>query len=304
VSRLKAVIIPGSNYEEEARKLAEILGQDLASVKRKIFPDGEMYVRIQDSEKLSGKVAVIVNTMFPNQNDSLLETLLLINAAVKAGASKIIVYTPYLAYARQDKVFQLGEPVSADVVVVALKTVGANCLITVDVHNPGVLARNFTCYENVLVFSELYKAIENIVENPIVIAPDAGALNRAKHLAESKNLAYDYLVKHRDRETGEVVVKPKEVNVRGRDVIIVDDIISTGGTIAEAAQVLIKQGARRIFVCASHGLMVGSAVEKLRDAGVEKVVLANTLGLKHSNPLIEYVDVTPALAKIIAKYIE
>jgi len=301
---LEAVIIPGSNYEEEARKLAEMLGQDLASVKRKVFPDGEMYVRILDSEKLSGKIAVVANTMFPNQNDSLLETLLLVNAAVKAGASKIIVYTPYLAYARQDKIFQPGEPVSADVVAAALKTMGANCLITIDVHNPDILARNFTCYENVLVFSELYKALENSVENPIVIAPDTGALNRAKHLAGSKNLTYYYLAKYRDRETGEVVVKPKEVDVRRRDVIIVDDIISTGGTIAEAARMLINEGARRVFVCASHGLMVGSAMEKLRDAGVEKVVLANTLGLKHSNPLIEYVDVTPTLAKIIAKYIE
>jgi len=297
-----AVIVAGSNYEEGARRLAETLAYPFVSVKHKMFPDGERYLRILEHDLVSGRVAVVVNTMYPNQNDSFLETLMLINASIKAGASKVIAYIPYLAYARQDKVFQPGEPVSADIVVSALKAVSAYCILAVDVHNPEILSRNIECYENILVFDELYRIARRYVENPVVIAPDLGALHRAKYIAERENIEYDYLVKYRDRETGEIVMKPKQLNVEGRDVVIVDDIISTGGTIVESVQLLLKQGARRVIVCATHGLMVGNALERLASSGVYKVVLADTLGIKHHNPLVEYVDVTTSIAKVLAKY--
>ena len=296
------VVVPGSNYYEEARELASTLNCGSLEVKHKIFPDGEKYLRILDAEKLVNNVVVVANTMYPNQNDSLLETLMLIHASIKAGASKVIAFVPYLAYARQDKVFLHGEPVTADIVVSALKAIGTSCLLTIDVHSPNILERNIDCYENVLVFDELYKVVKTHVNDPIIMAPDKGALHRARYIAEKEGLEYDYLVKHRDRETGSITIKPKELDVNGRDIVLVDDIISTGGTIAEASRILLQQGARKVIVCASHGLLIGNAVEKIIKSGVYRIVLANTLGLRYDMPMIEYVDVIPRVAEVLAKY--
>ncbi|MET1160167.1 MAG: ribose-phosphate diphosphokinase [Thermoprotei archaeon] len=301
---MKKYIVYGLNYEDEARELGSLVNAEVLNVKHKIFPDGERYLRIEHAEKLSNSVAIVVNTMFPNQNDSLVETLMLINAARKANASKVIAVIPYLAYARQDKVFLSGEPVSAELVVKSLRMSGADVLITVDVHSPAILEHFDGIAVNLLVSRELVEKALEYLENPVVIAPDKGALERARYAAENLGLEYDYLVKHRDRETGIVKIEPKEASVSGRDVVIVDDIISTGGTIAEASKLLLSIGARKIVVAATHGLLVGSALDKLRKAGVYRVLLANTVGVKYEDPLVEYVDILRVIADKLGSIIE
>ena len=292
-------VAPGISYASEAKRLSSYLGATYLEVRHKVFPDGERYLRIEGSSRVDGKPVVVVNTMFPNQNDSFIETLMLINAAKKAGASKIVTFIPYLAYARQDKVFLEGEPISAEVVVKAIRNVGGDCLVVVDAHSEKVLRLFGTCTVNLLVFDKLVEKALQHTNNPVIIAPDEGALHRAEYAAKKLGLDYDYLVKHRDRETGSIRIEPKEISVKERDVIIVDDIISTGGTIAEAAKMILSQGARRIVVAASHGLLVGGALEKMRKAGIYRVYLANTLGVKYDDPLIEYVDILDVAANAI-----
>ncbi len=296
--------MPGNNYFYESIELAEKLGCKLLEVKHKIFPDGEKYVRILNAEEIKGKTVVVSNTMYPNQNDSLIETLMLVNASLKAGASRVVAFIPYIAYARQDKVFLPGEPVTADIVLSMLRETGVSCIYTVDIHSPSILERNFECYENILVFNYMVEQVKQFVNDPIILAPDKGALHRAKHVALKQGLEYDYLVKERDRETGVIRIKPKELDIRGRDVILVDDIISTGGTIAEASRLLIENGARKVIVCASHGLMIGNAIEKIMKSGVHKVILANTLGIKYDIPVIEYVDIIPYVSEILSKSLQ
>lgn len=293
------IIVPGRNYFEESNELAEKLGCKILSVKYKVFPDGEKYVRINNSEEINGKIAIISNTMYPNQNDSFIETLMLINASVNAGASKVVAFIPYLAYARQDKVFLAGEPVTSDIVLSALRAAGLSCIYTVDIHSPEILERNIECYKNILVFNHMMEHAKKYVNDPIVLAPDKGALHRAKNIAQYQGLEYDYLVKERDRESGIIKIKPKKLDIRGRDIVLVDDIISTGGTIAEASRLLIENGARRIIVCASHGLLIGNAIEKIMKSGVYKVILANTLGIKYDIPFIEYIDIIPYIVEIL-----
>ena len=287
---MKPYCIIGQNYRVDEEVIKEYC-LDIINYTQKMFPDGEKYVRILDTEKITGKDIVLINTLYPRQNDSFIETLFLIDALRRTFVRKLVVIIPYLAYSRQDKQFLPGEPVSAEVIIKSIREAGADQLVVIDAHNPQSLKSFNGCAINVLVSDILVKKALEYVENPIILAPDKGALKRVEYAAVKHGLEYDYLIKSRDRITGEVSMTPKELNVHGRDVVIVDDIISTGGTIALATKHVKKQGARKVVVAASHGLMIGNALEKIKGAGVEKIILGNTLGIKHSDNIIEYVEV-------------
>jgi ribose-phosphate pyrophosphokinase len=289
------VVIIGKNYSVYGDSYVSATGFKHVGIFSKIFPDGEHYIRISDPEAIRNDKVLIINTMYPRQNDSLLETLMLIDAARRAGAREITVLITYLAYARQDKVFLNGEPITAEIVVKSIRMCDADSLAVIDIHNPETLRVFNGKSTNILVSDILVEKAIEYLEKPIIIAPDKGALGRARYAAEKLGLEYDYLVKSRDRITGEVSLSPKEVNVEDRDVVIVDDIISTGGTIALAAKTLYSKGARRIVVAATHGLLIGNALDKIRSSKVMKIYLANTLGVKHADPYIEVVDVSKSV---------
>ncbi len=278
-----------------AESLAGSLGARLVEAQHKVFPDGERYVRLDES--LEGERVVVVQTLSPPQDSSLVEAMLLADAALGAGASSVELVAPYLAYARQDRRFLPGEPVSVSVVLKALAAAGYSRLYTVEVHKQESL-RAFPGEAASLSPYEYMASKIGLSGDVLVLAPDIGALDRARRLAGAIGADYDYLVKRRDRVTGEIVVEPKEIPAKGRDVVIVDDIISTGGTVAKAASMLLEQGARSIRVMVAHALMVGGAVEKLRKAGVERVYAANTLP-PVGDPMVEYVDVAPVVAEAV-----
>lgn len=300
---MNTYLVVGSNYISQSEILASKLSAKVLDIHRKIFPDGELYVRIKEPEKIRGKVVIVANTLYPRQNDSLVETLLLIDAVRHNNPSKIILLIPYIAYSRQDKIFLPGEPISAEVVLKTLSHIGGDCLITIDIHSPKSLNSFNGIAENILVSDILVEKALRYVEKPIILAPDKGAIGRAKYAAEKHGLEYDYLVKQRDRITGEITMIPREITVENRDVIIVDDIISTGGTIVTAAKLMLKQGARRVVLATSHGLFIGNALEKIKASGIVKLLIANTLGTKPNDPLIEVVDVTHRIADAITKLI-
>jgi ribose-phosphate pyrophosphokinase len=301
---MSAVIVPGRNYLEQAVKVASTLNYPIAKVFWKEFPDGEQYVRIENPDLLSSRTAVVVNTMYPGQDKSVMETLMLVDACLRAGAVDVKLVIPYLAYSRQDKLFLAGVPVSFSIVLKTLRHLGATGLVTVDSHNPDKLTEFQGRVVNLLVSDLLVQEALKYSSNPIVIAPDKGALKRAEHAAVKLRLRFDYLVKTRDRITGQVSYQPREIRIKGEDIIIVDDIISTGGTIAESSKLLLEAGASSVIVAATHGLLIGNALEKIRAAGVRKVILANTLGLKIQDDLVEYADVSGRVAEAIGKVLE
>jgi len=301
---MSALIVPGRNYLEQAVKVASTLNYPIAKVFWKKFPDGEQYVRIENPDLLSSRTAVVVNTMYPGQDKSVMETLMLVDACLRAGAVDVKLVIPYLAYSRQDKLFFAGEPVSFSIVLKTLRHLGATGLVTVDSHNPDRLTEFQGRVVNLLVSDLLVQEALKYSSNPIVIAPDEGALKRAKHAAVKLGLRFDYLVKTRDRITGQVSYQPRETRIMGEDIILVDDIISTGGTIAESSKLLLEAGASSVIVAATHGLLIGNALEKIRAASVRKVILANTLGLKIQDDLVEYADVSGRVAGAIGKVLE
>lgn len=297
-------VIPGSNAYNLARKIAGKLNAPLLDVHRKTFPDGENYIRI-DYEKItvSPDYNIVVNTLYPRQNDSFIETLLLLNAAYPEASKATIAVIPYIAYSRQDKLFLRGESISLEVILSCLRSAGADILITVDVHNPIILKRYFKgISKNILISDLLVKASLKYLDNPLVLAPDKGALNRARYAALKLGLEFDYLVKQRDRITGEVSLAPKELSIRERDIVIIDDIISTGGTIALAAKKCLENGARKVVVAATHSLLVGNALEKIRKAGVNKLITTNSIPIEETD-FIEVIDLCDVIINELKRVI-
>ena len=286
---------PAANGVDE--KLAEITRYRLVKIIHKVFPDGESYVRYP--VPVEGEEVVIVQSLYAPQDKHFLELLLMIDAALDLGAERVIAVVPYLAYSRQDRMFLEGEAVSVRTILKTLRNLGTYAFITVDIHKEYSLKHFGERAYNVTAMEEIAKHIKKQfpdLENPLVLSPDKGAIIHASRVAKVLNSEYDYLEKERDRVTGEIRVKPKELSVNGRDVIIVDDIISTGGTIALAATSVLKQGARRVIVGCAHPLLIGNAREKLRKASVNYLVATDTIPSEYSK-----VTVAPVIAKLLKK---
>jgi ribose-phosphate pyrophosphokinase len=266
--------LPRTFAEEFARRV----GGELVEASSKTFPDGEAYVRIEGS--LEGSTAYILFTGFPEPSQRLVEAMLAVEAARGLGASRVVAVAAYMPYARQDRRFLRGEPVSVRAALYSLASAGAEALVAVDIHKPASLQWFPGPAANVSpapAFAEVLHPLVEGRDRVYIVAPDRGALERAKRLASLMGLPFDYLEKARDRVTGEVTVKPKTLDVKGATVILVDDIVSTGGTIAKAAELLYRQGAETVMVAATHGLFVGNALEKIRRAGITAIVVADTV---------------------------
>jgi ribose-phosphate pyrophosphokinase len=282
-------IVGGSASGRAARELAGVLGADLVSVERKTFPDGEVYVRVDG--QLRGEDVVVVQTTQPN--DALVELLFLQEAAHDQGAASITAVVPYFAYSRQDRVFQGGEIVSAKAVAELIE-LKADRFITVDPHKEHILGFFGVEAHGVSAVPLLARHLEKAGVNT-VLAPDKGALDRAEFAAKCLGADFDYMEKTRLSGT-EVVMKAKRLDVKSKTVAIVDDIISTGGTIATAAAELKKQGAARVIAACTHGLFLNNAVDRLRAAGVDDIIATDAI----EGPC-SVVGCAPVIADVLAR---
>ncbi len=282
-------ILGGSASQRTARELAQLLGAPLVSHDSKLFPDGEVYVRVPSNE-LRGEHVVIVQSTHPSS--ALLELLFLQEAAHGQGASEITVVVPYYAYSRQDQVFQDGEIVSAKAVA-ELISLKADRFITVDPHKEHIVGFFGIDARGVSAVPQIAAHLRDAGVD-LVLAPDKGALLRAESAAKILGAEFDYMEKTRLSGT-EVVMKAKSLDVQGKTVAIIDDIISTGGTIATAAAELKRQGARSVVAACTHGLFTGGGVaDRLRKAGCDVVLATDTLDNEAA-----VVSCAPAIAEIL-----
>lgn len=264
------LVVPGPRSPLLAERLARALGCPSAQVEHKQFPDGEVYARV--TTPLKGEDAVLVQTTWPNE--SLVALFLLEDAVRRLGPRRVTVVVPYFAYARQDRVFLEGEPVSAEAV---LKLLGeqADRVVTVDLHRPATLGLLKTATANVSAVpavADHFKALPP----QVVLAPDKNALERAQAVAKLLGAEVDHLVKKRVAPDT-VEMQAHSLDVAGKRVLIVDDIISTGGTMVAACQELRRQGATSVSAACTHGLFAPGALDRLRAAGLEQVVATDTI---------------------------
>ena len=280
-------VVAGPASQLLATRVASLLQCDVDLTEYKEFPDGEVYCRVTGDIK--GEDIVIIQSTF--HASDFIYLLELMDACDEA--KSVTVVTPYFGYARQDKRFKSGEPITARALAKCIK---ADRVFTVNIHDRSVL-KDFPCKAvDLNAAPELGNYIDGMeLHETVMLAPDDGALNLVRSASEPRKLHYDYLEKTRI-SGDEVKMAPKNLDVTGRDVVLMDDIISTGGTIAEAIKLLKEQGVNDVYVACVHPVFVRNAYLKLHDAGVKEIIATDTLEKATS-----IVTVAPVIAEAIKK---
>ena len=289
---VKFTVIGGGASKDLAKRLARRLKAVYIETETKIFPDGESKITLRKIPKKS--IILVVQSTYPPVDTNLLQVLSIISQVRKI-SSRTFAIMPYMGYARQDKQFLSGEVITMSVVAKMLQSAGTKKVIVVDIHSDTALNHFNIPTENVSAVPELVNYFKKLnLKNPLVVSPDMGGSSRSKKFASLLKTDFIVLKKHRDRKTGRVSIQTAKVDVQGKDLIIVDDIISTGGSVIKAAQFLKKQKCKRVFVACTHGLLVDDAEKKIRKAGVSRIISTNTIPGNTSK-----VDVSGILVKSV-----
>ena len=283
-------MIAGPASPDLADRVAKGLGAHLVTTELRVFSDGESKIKI---DKM-GKNCVIVQSTYPPADTHLMQALMM---AIRCadGAHDVCAVIPYLAYARQDRAFLEGEVVSIALVAKLLQSAGVRHVITVDIHSKLAMS-HFASVQNVSSIPLLAEyASRMMLCRPIAVSPDAGGADRAKEFAKHSKIDALVLKKSRDRTTGEVKVDEKlDIDVSGRDALLVDDMISSGGSIVKAAEVLHNKGAGKVYAMCAHALLIGDAAQKIKAAGVQDIIATNSVPGEYAK-----VDLSPAIVEVV-----
>ena len=293
------ILVAGTANPQFAQKVASSLGKELAGVDVRRFSDGEINVNIKESVR--GKDVFIIQPTCAPANDNLMELLIIVDALKRSSAGTINAVIPYFGYARQDRKAAPRVPISAKLVADMLETAGVQRVITVDLH-----ASQIQGFFNIpvdhltgsVLFVEYIK--EKKLKNPIIASPDVGGVARARAYAEK--LGYDLVIVDKKREkANESEVMNIIGEVEGRDVIILDDMVDTAGTLTKAADVLKSKGATSVMACCTHGVLSGPAFERLENSALDELVIADTIPLSTPHPKVTVLTASEITAKTIKR---
>jgi ribose-phosphate pyrophosphokinase len=286
-------VIAGKSSEDVAKKLSRKIKANFVKSQVRVFADGESKITL--SGKISKRKSIVVQSIYPPVDTNLIQALSLISKA-KETSSEVIAVIPYMGYARQDREFLPGEIVTMKVLGKLFKGAGVSKIIAVDIHSMIGFKHFSIKTKNVSAIPELVRYVKKLsLKNPLVVSPDQGGKERAKEFAKELGSEYIALEKKRDRKTGKVQIKTKNLDeVANRDLVLVDDMISTGGSIVKATQFLKKQKCKKVYVACTHALLMNDAERKIKKAGVTKIISANTIPGKTS-----IVDISDTIAKAI-----
>jgi ribose-phosphate pyrophosphokinase len=271
-------IIAGPSSLDLATAIAKHLDAELVPVDLRIFPDGESKIKMRRVDK---DYCIVVQSTYPPTDRHLLQALMMIKRCSEGGAANVCAVMPYMAYSRQDRAFLDGEVVSMALVAKLIETVGTKRLITVDIHSPASLSYFTIDTQNISAVGLLadYAAVKIKPNAPIVVSPDMGGAKRAVKFARMLGTDMVALKKSRNKDTAEVIIEEKELNssVLGRDLILLDDMISTGESIVEACRFLRRYNPNKIYAICTHALLIGDATTRIKAAGVEEIISTNSV---------------------------
>ena len=270
------VIISDDQNSPLAKKISLDLHAEYKNIELRIFADGESKIRLDNMAK---KNCIIVHSTYPPTDQHLMQLFMIMYKCKEDGAKDICVVSPYLAYTRQDKIFVDGEIITINLVGKILACLGITKLVTIDSHKPNALNYSFATIDLTAIPSLSSYVKHNLtMNNPIVISPDEGGIERAKKFAGLINANSLSLVKTRDRFTGDVSISLLDQGpLKNCDALIVDDMISTGTSIMKTIELLEKYRIGDVYAICTHALLLDDAKQKLLNAGIKEVISTNSI---------------------------
>ena len=304
VTHKKMYLVAGRVSRPLAEEIAYELDEPLGEPNISDFANGEIHCRF--SESLRGADVFIVQTHCEygdrSLNDTIMEQLIMVDAARRASAKRITAVVPHYGYARQDRKATGREPITAKLVANMFKAAGSSRLVSVDLHSGQIQGFFDGPVDHLTAMPVLIDYMETLGDDLVVVSPDAGRVKVAERYANQ--LHADLAIVHKRRIKGQHnAVEAKDVvgDVDGRTCVLIDDMIDTGGTIVAAADQLVEKGAKAVYAATTHGVFSGPAIERLQNSVIEKVVCTNTLPLPPEKQIdkIEVLSVAPIIARAI-----
>lgn len=295
------ILFSGSSNQPLSKEISRLLNVHLGDREIDHFADGE--IRPWVKESVRDKTVFVIQSFSQPLSEYIMECILLADAIKRGAPKRMIGVIPYFGYARQDKQHRVGEPVSARVIAKLLEVVPFQEVITIDLHNDAIVGffRIPVVHLSALPIIADYLKTTDLTDS-VVVSPDVGGVKRARNLAFILNLPLVVMEKGRKLDkTDDSEVYQIIGDVKGKKIILIDDIISTGGTIVNGATSLREQGAQSVTVCASHGVLSGDAINKLNQAPIKKVVVSDSIHHPdlERNEKFQIVSVAPILAQTI-----
>lgn len=276
LQRLK--LFSGSANRGLAQEVANTLGISLSDATLSTFSDGEIMIRINENVR-GCDVFVIQSTCVP-VNDHLVELLLMVDALKRASAARITAVIPYYGYSRQDRKVQPRVPISAKMVADLITAVGTNRVLTVDLHAGQIQGFFNIPVDNMYAASVLLEYMKKKFDNDnlVIVSPDAGGVERARAFAKRLNCTIAIVDKRREK-ANECEIMNVIGDVKGKDTLLLDDMVDTAGTLAQAASALMSEGARKVSAACSHAVLSGPALDRINASPIEELIVTNTIPL-------------------------
>jgi ribose-phosphate pyrophosphokinase len=294
-------LFTGNAHRVLAEEIAACLGITLGQAEVTRFSDGEIFVQLD--ENVRGADVFIVQPTCPPVNDSLMELLVMLDAVKRASAERITAVLPYYGYARQDRKVQPRVPISAKLVADLITAAGAHRVLALDLHAGQIQGFFDIPVDHLFAAPVVIDYLEKRgLADPVVVSPDAGGVERARAIAKRLRAGLAIIDKRRDSPNVAVFMYLIG-DVKGKDAVIIDDMIDTAGTMVQAADALKREGARRILACGVHPVLSGPAMARIEGAPLEELVVTNSipLGKDKQIPKITVLSVAPLLAEAIRR---
>ena len=294
-------IIAGNSNRALAEAVAKELNLPLSEAEVGKFSDGEISITLPQTVR--GKDVFIIQSTSSPVNDNLMELLIMIDACKRASAGRITAVIPYFGYARQDRKARPRDPITAKLVADILAAAGADRVMTMDLHAAQIQGFFDIPVDHLYgapLLAKYYK--KKMDEDWVVVSPDVGSVGRARNFASRVNASIAIVDKRRPKANA-IEIMNVIGDVEGKTCLMVDDMIDTAGTICQGAEALVKNGAKEVYACCTHGVLSGPAMERLTKSPIKEVLVLDTINLSEevkSNPKIKVISVSKALAKAIA----